>query len=368
MDKLIRGCLYGSVFGDAFGAPFELKRDIPVDLILEFFVKRISGVERSMLRYTDDSEMALCICKSLRDMNGFDPRHMAKTFSDAFDVAPYCRLYGNSIGSLFARMKANGFLDPFKVSSAQFSGSGSYGNGGGMRITPVPLYGLRLSVADFNTLVCQVTAITHTNALGLLGALLQAHAIRRVLSIAAAGGNAQSIDVGRLVDDLQSDLEAADLSAFAFGRPRGFHKDALQQYREKLATVKRFALQETRPSIEEVVNLLGNGEPAIEAIPTALHVFLQSLKPTPIIPFESLFMRCSVYATMIGWDTDTIGCMACAIAGALVGAEKITDSSSPGDVQMPGTLFGHVEGLDVINEYADWLIQRVGRESGDSRQ
>lgn len=71
-------------------------------------------------------------------------------FSDAFDVAPSCRLYGGSIGSLFGRMKSSNFADPFKISSQQFCGSGSYGNGGGMRITPISLYGLGLDTKDFN--------------------------------------------------------------------------------------------------------------------------------------------------------------------------------------------------------------------------
>ncbi|VDM25556.1 unnamed protein product [Hydatigera taeniaeformis] len=210
------------------------------------------------------------------------------------------------------------------------------------------------------TLVCQVTALTHTHPLGLLGALLQAHAIRRVLAIASASGDSafHAIDAVRLVDNLCGDLEAADLSAFSFGRPSNFHLNALQQYREKLNTVKKLVMQESFPTISEVVSQLGNGEPAIEAIPTALYIFLQCQKPMPHIPYESLLIKCSIYSALIGNDTDTIGCMACAIAGALVGAERIENSSSPGDMHIPGTILGHVEGLQTINGYCDWLIQR----------
>lgn len=37
------------------------------------------------------------------------------------------------------------------------------------------------------------------------------------------------------------------------------------------------------------IYILGNGEPAVEAIPTALYVFLQCLKPLTEIPYEVRF-------------------------------------------------------------------------------
>ena len=107
--------------------------------------------------------------------------------------------------------------------------------------------------------MCQVTAITHTHPLGLLGALLQAHAIRRVIGIAGSGNgdSLASVDAMRLVDDLRGDLESADLSAFAFGRPSNFHESALQAYVGKLETVKRFSTQHSIPTLNDIVKNLG---------------------------------------------------------------------------------------------------------------
>lgn len=175
MDRYIRGSLYGSVFGDVCGAPFELKKCVPLNNILEFFHERLSGGifflpnvsiyilllgKKDVLRYTDDTEMALCICESLKRMKGFNASDLAKTwvylffnicrFSDALDTSPPCRLYGGSIKALFGRMKEDNFLDPVSVASRQFNGSGSYGNGCGMRITPAALFGLNLSSNAFN--------------------------------------------------------------------------------------------------------------------------------------------------------------------------------------------------------------------------
>ncbi|VDN97551.1 unnamed protein product [Rodentolepis nana] len=127
-----------------------------------------------------------------------------------------------------------------------------------------------------------------------------------------------------------------------------------------------------------------NGEPAIEAIPTALYVFLQCLKPMTEIPYEmespridvgcirernrvlltgnsNLMVKCSVYSSTIGYDTDTIGCMACAIAGAYLGAEKIERDSKEDRSTIPVEIFRHIEGLETINEYCDWLIQHINR-------
>ncbi len=70
-------------------------------------------------------------------------------------------MYGASIGSLFGRMKAKRFSDPFEVSKSQFSGSGSFGNGGAMRITPVALYGLNLSDKEFNVGALVLHAVNH---------------------------------------------------------------------------------------------------------------------------------------------------------------------------------------------------------------
>nr|CDS31830.1 poly(ADP ribose) glycohydrolase ARH3 [Hymenolepis microstoma] len=361
MERFIRGSLYGSIFGDACGAPFELKSKVPLGNVLKFFNERLSGKKADVLNYTDDSEMALCICESLKRSNGFNASDLAKTFSDTYDCSPPCRLYGGSIGGLFAKMRAKNFVDPASVAAAQFNGSGSYGNGGGMRITPAAIYGLNLGTAEFNKLICDITSITHTNPLALYGALLQAHALRRIITLSSKYGAGFEINTGLLIHGLVEDLANADLSAYAFGHSHNFHKKAYQQFLEKMSTVQEFITQDQRPSVEEVVSKLGNGEPAIEAIPTALYVFLQCLKPMTEIPYEDLMIKCSVYASTLGYDTDTIGCMACAIAGAYLGAEKIERDTRNAKSTIPIRIFRNIEGLETINEYCDWLIQHVNR-------
>jgi len=60
------------------------------------------------------------------------------------------RGYGGSIPAVFKQLRDTEFSDPFGPAARQFDGSGSYGNGGAMRIAPAALFGLHLSEMDFN--------------------------------------------------------------------------------------------------------------------------------------------------------------------------------------------------------------------------
>lgn len=62
--------------------------------------------------------------------------------------------------------------DVWKPAQEQFGGTGSYGNGGAMRISPVPLF-THEDYPSMLKIVEDVTRLTHTHRLGINGALLQ---------------------------------------------------------------------------------------------------------------------------------------------------------------------------------------------------
>lgn len=73
---------------------------------------------------------------------------------------------------VFHKLRNPKLKNVFQPAEEQFDGRGSFGNGGAMRISPVALFGLNnynhmLHIAKLSTL------ITHTNVLGVNGALLQ---------------------------------------------------------------------------------------------------------------------------------------------------------------------------------------------------
>lgn len=55
MERLIRGCFYGSVFGDVCGAPFELQAGISLNRALDFFNGWISKGNSLLLEYRHPS-------------------------------------------------------------------------------------------------------------------------------------------------------------------------------------------------------------------------------------------------------------------------------------------------------------------------
>lgn len=87
----------------------------------------------------------------------------------------YCdpnRGYGANVCDVFRKMNNQNLENVWGPAEEQFGGSGSYGNGGAMRVSPVPLFAhknfdLMLDIAE------KSTRLTHTHPLGINGALLQ---------------------------------------------------------------------------------------------------------------------------------------------------------------------------------------------------
>jgi ADP-ribosylglycohydrolase len=76
------------------------------------------------------------------------------------------------VTEVFRKLNNQNLEDVWMPAAEQFNGSGSYGNGGAMRISPVPLfahknYDKMIDIAE------QSTKLTHTHPLGINGAILQ---------------------------------------------------------------------------------------------------------------------------------------------------------------------------------------------------
>lgn len=123
--------------------------------------------------------MMKCLAKSLIEKSEIDYNHIAKEFVHEYFTDPN-RGYGQNVVHVFKTLRSTKFVDIYKPAVAQFNGSGSYGNGGAMRIAPIALYfydnyEMMLQAAK------KVTQLTHTNSLGIDGAILQCIAIHQAL-------------------------------------------------------------------------------------------------------------------------------------------------------------------------------------------
>ena len=79
-DKYL-GCMLGSALGDAIG---ELAFRFPEEGRL-----RAAISAAPVLRYTDDTAMAIGLAESLAEKGGLDPQHLGQTFHRHFTREPW---------------------------------------------------------------------------------------------------------------------------------------------------------------------------------------------------------------------------------------------------------------------------------------
>jgi len=305
MSKLLdqfRGCMIGGLVGDCLGAVFESRYEglVPVNKINAYFDKLKDPQFSETQQYTDDSAMARQISISYIKNTGFCYQDLAERFSREYMREPW-RGYGGSVVDVFNKLKDQNYTEPFKPAAEQFNGSGSYGNGAGMRAHPVGLACYSLQLQQTLDHAVNVGRLTHAHVHGIGGGVLQALAVQQALQKHSS------------VEDMLKQIRAG-IELFESTREN-------QDYSGKLDQVEEF-LNSTDTELEEICFELGNTVAAIESIPTALYCFLRCLKDHKV---EDQFEQTIRLAIQLGGDTDTIASMAGAISGAYLGIEAIPE-------------------------------------------
>ncbi len=302
-----RGALLGVAVGDAVGAPFEgsarrgRAQTIPV-------------AGGAPLRYTDDTHMTLGVAESLVACDGFDGAHMAAVLARNYASEPW-RGYAAGPPAVFRLIERGVRWD--QAAWRLYDGQGSYGNGAAMRVAPVALLGYH-DLAQVARLAQQTALITHAHDFGVAGAVLQATTVALLLRQPTA-----------------VPLDPAEFLRALRGQVRAL------LYLRKLADVE--ALLGEGP-VDEVVARLGTGVAAHESVPTALYAFLRH---------RDSFADAVAYAVSLGGDTDTIGAMTGALAGAYLGEGAI-----------PAAARERVEGGERLRQLADALLALATRMLG----
>jgi len=271
LSKFI-GSLIGTAVGDSLGARVE-------------GASGFQNVYEIGPRYTDDTIMTIGVAESLVERRGYDYWDMTERFIRNYEQEPW-RRYGSGPPRIFRMMKSGRM--GFGMLDRELFPGGSFGNGAAMRVSPVGL----LYHDDPRTLreVAYHTAgITHSSELALEGAALQACAVALAV----------------LTDP--NDIKVTEF----IGALRMFTKPG--PYQEKLKAIIRLLDEDAGKA--QIVKELGNGDEALNSVPTAIYAFLSNAG------FESAVM----YAVGLGGDADTIGAMCGAIAGACYGIEGLPD-------------------------------------------
>lgn len=125
--------------------------------------------------------MSRSVARTLIDHGAINQTEMSKHFVREYLRDPY-RGYGEAVVTVFRKMRQNRFRDVLTPAREQFAGTGSFGNGGAMRVAPVALFCHRRSLDELIAMAVAATEPTHTHAQGVHGGVLQALAVSAALA------------------------------------------------------------------------------------------------------------------------------------------------------------------------------------------
>ncbi|XP_068194821.1 ADP-ribosylhydrolase ARH3 [Antennarius striatus] len=307
-----RGALVAAVLGDCVGGEFEGVEEVPMESVLQHLGSLDDTRGDGILEYSDDTAMARCVVQSLLTRAGFDEQDMARRFAKEYSASPG-RGYGNGAIEVLKKLSSPHLSDVYQPARDQFNGRGSFGNGGAMRTAPFAL--AFPDLADVKRFARMGAMLTHSCSLGYNGAVLQAVAVH--LSLQGALDQPEQF-LSRLITEMEEveEDEAARNDARIL-------KEAEKPFCERLHRVTDL-MEKKKVSIEEVISELGNGIAALQSVPTAIFCVLHCLQPQEGLPENyGGLERTIAYSLALGGDTDTIACMAGAIAGAHYGIEAV---------------------------------------------
>src|SRR5690349_2975667 len=184
LREKFRGCMLGAAVGDIVGAAVEAesaayiaKTFHSVDEILATeTVEEFTGPPWRVGRFTDDTQMTLCVAEWLLEPEPHEPRRLLERFAKAYEPS---RRYGpgtEAILRLFPEQQHNWR----ELSTMQFP-HGSLGNGSAMRVAPIGLAYRDDSKKAVATAI-ESSRPTHSHPLAYQGAVVQCLAV----AIAAA--------------------------------------------------------------------------------------------------------------------------------------------------------------------------------------
>ncbi|HWC25961.1 MAG TPA: ADP-ribosylglycohydrolase family protein [Solirubrobacteraceae bacterium] len=267
----IAGALLGTFVGDALGMPWEGRRGDDVPDVLEMRDARLGRGT-----YTDDTQMMIAVAESLLRCDVVDEEDLARTF-----LAHADRRRGYGAGTLRVLESVSRGTPVAQAAAEVFEGRGSLGNGAAMRVAPVAV---RFH-PDRTLVVAQArrsARVTHTHPVGIDGAAVQAAAVAAALAddepLRAAAAACSTAEVRRALDDVCA-------------RTRG-----------------RLDPAALRATTEPGVSARADDSVAAAVVAGSR---------------ASDFEQALTVAIRAGGDTDTVGAMAGAIAGARFGASAI---------------------------------------------
>lgn len=289
-----RGAMLGTAIGDALGRPVESRSPERIRArygLVTDFIPWLEPDEGAAGKFTDDTEMSLCIAQSIIDRQGIDPGDLADRFR------AWGRI-GRGMGSA-TRAACRRIGDGFEWYEA---GSDSAGNGAAMRAAPVGLYDV-IDMDALRTDAATTAVITHNQATAAASTIVAAYVVAHLVHTPEGRFDA---------DDLLSGIEAIMVGIEDPALPERRDSRSVVTLMERIRDV--FAMRNR--SLATIFALTYNGAFVLESLPAALAAFLS----TPEDPEQII-----IAAVNGGYDADTIGAMAGAFAGAYHGESSLPE-------------------------------------------
>lgn len=276
------GSLYGSLIGDALGVPVEFRSR--ADRVLD----PVTGMRgygthgQPAGTWSDDGALLLCSVESLVE-KGFDTQDMGERFV-RWVKAGHWSARGTVFDIGIATRKALRLIEegcPAELAG----GTGAYDNGNGslMRILPVVLASLNEPPETMTSQVFRASGVTHGHERSQLACAFYGHVIRHLM----AGMPAKEALTQARIAFEQAHQDSPEMACF---------RDLLN------------ACLASWPADE-----VSSGGYVMETLTAALWCLLTT----------SSFSECVLKAVNLGDDTDTTGCVAGGLAGALYGLDAI---------------------------------------------
>ncbi|RIJ71298.1 ADP-ribosylglycohydrolase [Nakamurella silvestris] len=306
----IHGSLAAACIADALGAPTE-ERSVPeirslfTGPVEEFYAPlpdapyakgRFAG------QYTDDSSQMLMLAEVFIDGDGVaSPEAVAKMIL-AWSEKPeyYPHFAGPTTRRAIDRLREG--ADPWEVGKAGRIMTEGSSNGGAMRIAPAGLVNPGNIEAAVRAAHLTCVPSHHTN-IGVAGA-----------GAVAAAISAAMVDGATLLDVVRAARAGAVLGDHLGAEHGRVVAGPDVARRIDIAVDAAMRSDSMESAVEEIVALIGTGLPAAEACPAAIGFFVAAGGD----PWKT-----AVLCANAGGDSDTVGCMAAAIAGAYTGIAAV---------------------------------------------
>ena len=321
-----RGALYGLAIGDALGMPTQMMDPQIVQALFPVMDRFYPGPEQNDMSrgqpagcVTDDTAQAMILADLLIRHHGrMDSREFVqRLLAWASDAE---RDGSEQLGPSTRRaleLSAQG-VPPER--------SGRYGttNGAAMRITPLGIAVLPRAAEHFAKLVADTVKPTHFTTLGISGA----SAVAAAVSAGVSGSSYEGI--------VDFALSAADC-----GQRLGYYAPGPNIAQRIMWAIDAVSGQAWDSARHILTDLVGTSVHTQEAVPAAFALWsLSSADPWTVC----------LHAAALGSDSDTIGAMAGAIAGAYCGVDAFPEDAR--------ALVSRVNRLDLDTAARDLLALR----------